>query len=191
MKKIGKILVAVDFSAGSEPAFDDAAALAGQLKAALLLTHVVTPLGYPIDFALVLPAAWRDVKRTLGEALEKLADRGRRKGIPVETRLLKGDPADEIIRAAETFKCDLIAIGTHGRKGVSHFMNGSIAEKVIRTASVPVVTVRMKTPAAAARRRQRVSAGEAVRRLRPNRASDDKQERNHLSFSSQREEPRR
>ncbi|HZR47377.1 MAG TPA: universal stress protein [Candidatus Manganitrophaceae bacterium] len=172
MEKIDKILVPVDFSVCSESSLRYAFLLAHRLKATLLLMHVITPLAYPIDFALALPAAYRRVKRGLGKELEKLAARGRKKGIPTETYLLKGTPEVEITRAAEYFKCDLIVIGTHGRKGTTHFLKGSVAEKVIRTASVPVVTIRMKAPPGTTWRKKILTPTEAIRRTRRNRTFD-------------------
>ncbi|MCE9525416.1 MAG: universal stress protein, partial [Planctomycetales bacterium] len=62
--------------------------------------------------------------------------------VPVERRLLAGDPAEAIIRLAETEKADLIVIGTHGRRGLRRVLMGSVAEVVVRTASCPVLTVK-------------------------------------------------
>jgi nucleotide-binding universal stress UspA family protein len=64
----------------------------------------------------------------------------------VETIVVKGVPFNEIINAATEINVDLIVIGTHGRTGLSHVMLGSVAEKVVRKASCPVLTVRMPLP---------------------------------------------
>lgn len=149
MEKIDKILVPIDFSGCSEAALSYAVFLAVQLKAAILLTHVMNPAGH-VDFPSIYPLVDAELRNGLGQALERTADRWRRDGIAFETHLLNGDPADEIGRAARMLECDLIVMGTHGRKGVVHFLMGSVAERVIRSAPVPVVTVRQK------RQRERV-----------------------------------
>lgn len=152
MEKIDKILVPIDFSGCSEAALSYAVFLAAQLKAAILLTHVMNPAGHAIDFPSIYPLVDAELRNGLGQALERTADRWRRDGIAFETHLLNGDPADEIGRAARALECDLIVMGTHGRKGVAHFLMGSVAERVVRSAPVPVVTVRQ--------RRQRERVGE-------------------------------
>jgi len=151
MEKIDKILVPIDFSGCSEAALSYAVFLAARLKAAILLTHVMNWAGH-VDFPSIYPLVDAELRNGVGQALERTVDRWRREGIPFETHLLNGDPADEIGRAARTFECDLIVMGTHGRKGVAHFLLGSVAERVVRSAPVPVVTVRQ--------RRQRERVGE-------------------------------
>jgi nucleotide-binding universal stress UspA family protein len=73
----------------------------------------------------------------------------------VEHWIFQGDPATEILAAAEKIKCDLIVMGTHGRTGLGRLLMGSVAEQVVRKAPCPVLTV--KTPLPAAR-----SSNEAV-----------------------------
>src|SRR5581483_4379209 len=146
MEKVDKILVPIDFSPCSEAALSYAVFLSGQLKATLLLVHVIPPLGYPIDFATVQPLAYQEFKKGTAVALEKSAERWRREGIPIETHLLKGEPEIEIGAAAAHLECDLIVMGTHGRKGMAHLLMGSVAEKVVRSAPVPVVTIRTEIP---------------------------------------------
>ncbi len=65
-------------------------------------------------------------------------------GVPVETKVLTGIPSEDIIRVAEELPADLIIMGTHGRAGMSHFLMGSVAEKVVRRAPCPVLTVRQE-----------------------------------------------
>ncbi len=162
MEKVDKILVPVDFSPCSEAALSYAAFLAGQLHATLLLAHVILPMGYPIDFAMVQPLAYRELKRGIGQALEKTADRWRKKGVLIETHLLKGEPSIEIGEAAAHLECDLIVMGTHGRKGLSHLVMGSVAEKVIRLAPVPVVTIKMNALAETDRQKEAPQPGEEI-----------------------------
>jgi nucleotide-binding universal stress UspA family protein len=60
----------------------------------------------------------------------------------VESLLAEGDPATEILQTAKRLKCDLILIATHGRSGLAHLLIGGVAERVVRTAPCPVLTVR-------------------------------------------------
>ncbi|MGE5849127.1 MAG: universal stress protein, partial [Candidatus Methylomirabilota bacterium] len=74
--------------------------------------------------------------------LQEVADAGARAGVPVETRVVTGIPYDDILRIGAELRADLIIMGTHGRTGVSHLFMGSVAEKVVRRAPCPVLTVR-------------------------------------------------
>ena len=74
--------------------------------------------------------------------LQAVVDAGARAGVPVDTRIVTGIPFDEIVRIGKELSADLIIMGTHGRTGVSHLLLGSVAEKVVRRAPCPVLTVR-------------------------------------------------
>jgi nucleotide-binding universal stress UspA family protein len=80
------------------------------------------------------------------EDLIKSLPEGTMDVLEVETIVIKGIPFHEIINAATEIGADLIVIGTHGRTGLSHVVMGSVAEKVVRKASCPVLTVRMPSP---------------------------------------------
>ena len=79
-----------------------------------------------------------EARRILREA----ADAAGKVGVSVETKVLTGIPSEEISRLAQELSADLIIMGTHGRTGVSHLLLGSVAEKVVRRAPCPVLTVR-------------------------------------------------
>lgn len=143
MEKVNKIFVPTDFSSCSQAAIAYAVFLAQQLNATLLLTHILTPLSYPLDFALIEYSEFDRVKAS--QALDRIARPWQQKGIQIETHLFKGDPATEIADKAKRLECDLIVMGTHGRSGMAHLMMGSVAERVVRTASIPVLTVRSWT----------------------------------------------
>ncbi len=86
-----------------------------------------------------------EVVESLGawkQRLEELASSHQRPNMAVEFRLRGGAPADSILDAAQTLPCDLIVMGTHGRRGISHTISGSVAEAVLRKARCPVVAVR-------------------------------------------------
>lgn len=142
MEKVNKIFVPTDFSPCSQAAIAYAVFLAQQLNATLLLTHILTPLAYPLDFALIEYSEFDRVEASRG--LERIARPWQQKGVQIETHLFKGDPATEIADKAKRLECDLIVMGTHGRTGMAHLMMGSVAERVLRTASLPVLTVRQQ-----------------------------------------------
>ena len=79
-----------------------------------------------------------EARRIVGEVAAAAA----KAGIPIEARIAGGIPYEEIVRTAQTVAADVIIMGTHGRTGMSHLFLGSVAEKVIRRAQCPVLTVR-------------------------------------------------
>jgi nucleotide-binding universal stress UspA family protein len=142
------ILVPTDFSQASRLAVDAAAVLARQIGAKVTLVHVYDPGG------LQPPAAigWTDVqqksleadvRRSIEEGFEQLV-RDHLSGVEVADRVLVHDPSPShgICTYAERIGADLIVIGTHGRTGLKHLLIGSVAERVVRHASVPVLTLR-------------------------------------------------
>jgi nucleotide-binding universal stress UspA family protein len=138
MKQIKRILVATDFSDCSKEAYAEAIQLARQLKGTVLLTHVIEPIGS----VHIEPLAYLELKA--GQALDRMVHPAREEGIKVETHLFKGDPAAEIIKAAEDLQCDLIVMGTHGRTGIPRLLMGSVTERVLRASPVPIVAVRQR-----------------------------------------------
>src|SRR5262245_17944182 len=145
--KAKKILVPVDFSECSEVALDWATVLARDTGAALVIIHVETvPLttgGGEYIYAIPEPPTQELLER-LNKVLPKDPN------IPVIHRLLAGDAADAIIRTADSENVDMIVMGTHGRRGITRLLMGSVAEAVVRRASCPVLTVKQpaKVPAA-------------------------------------------
>lgn len=139
------ILVPIDFSESSEAALDWATVLARDTGATLLLIHVETvPLttgGGEYIYAIPEPPT-----QELQERLAKVAPKDPQ--VPVVRRLLAGDPADAIVRTAESENVDLIVMGTHGRRGITRLLMGSVAEAVVRRAPCPVLTVKQPVRAA-------------------------------------------
>ncbi|ELZ80899.1 UpsA domain-containing protein [Haloferax elongans ATCC BAA-1513] len=76
-------------------------------------------------------------------ALDEARERADEHGIPVETTVAEGDPAETIAEYTDTLRADLVVMGTHGREGVNRLLNGSVAERVGRKVSVPVMTLRL------------------------------------------------
>lgn len=145
MSNFERILVPIDFSAHSNEATRVAADLAKRFGASLTLVHVYDPLAHalPDGFALVPPL---EVERLLEAFRAQIGDFQRLAldvGAPrVETKLLQGAVAAQIVEFAERGEFDLIVMGTHGRTGMQHLVMGSIAERVARLAPCPVLTVK-------------------------------------------------
>ena len=140
--KLERILVPVDFSDCSLDALEYAAVVAQQAKASLTLLHVLEPVSYGLDFTLGHSRTREQVRETWTKRLEELASSLKLTHIPVESQLRGGVPADSILDSAQTLPCDLIVMGTHGRRGISHAFSGSVAEAVLRKSRCPVLTVR-------------------------------------------------
>ncbi|MDE2118447.1 MAG: universal stress protein [Betaproteobacteria bacterium] len=142
-----RILVPIDGSATSERALHEAIKLAAG-KAQLRLVYVIEEV-YPLDaegYAFIDYAALQEAVRHTGErALAQAAEKVRKSGVVAETALLEaaGERVAKVIDGeAMKWKAGLIVIGTHGRSGLSRLLLGSVAEGVVRGASVPVLLVR-------------------------------------------------
>ena len=137
-----RILVPVDFSDCSLDALEYAVVVAQQAEASLMLLHVLEPVSYGLDFTLDHSRTGKQGRETWTKRLEELTSALMAAHVPVESRLRGGLPADSILDSAQTLPCDLIVMGTHGRRGISHALSGSVAEAVLRKALCPVLTVR-------------------------------------------------
>lgn len=148
MSPIRNVVHASDFSPASRRAFATAVKLAAADRAVLTLVHVAVPMVPLLPEQNLDWATWERVnelaKRSSRKALDRLGQRAARLGVKVVTALLEGDAVLEIVRAARVRRADFLVIGTHGRRGFAKLLLGSVAERVIATASCPVVTVRGK-----------------------------------------------
>jgi universal stress protein A len=142
MVPIHTILHPTDFTEHSNYAFQMACALAQDYSAKLVVLHVYPTPVYPVFEGGAFPVSMEIPRRKLMEDLEELQPPN--PATFVERVLLEGDPASEILRAANSYNCDLIVMGTHGRGGLSRLVMGSVAEVVSRKAECPVLTVRTK-----------------------------------------------
>lgn len=142
--RLKKILVPVDFSEFSAKAITYAARFAEQFGATLVLTHVVEPVHYPES--VIIPPEMEEANRErLKLARASLAEFVKRQvpaGIATESVTRLGHPFSEISAVAKDFDVDLIVIATHGHTGLKHLFLGSTAERVVRLAPCPVLTVR-------------------------------------------------
>jgi universal stress protein A len=143
MQRFRRILCPIDFSPPSQAALDAALEMARQYDATLTLLHVHQPAAVVPDGVVIMPPA---ALQGMFDAGDKLLARWREvaegHGVKTSTTTRLGGPADEILRVARDEQHDLIVIGTHGRTGLKHVILGSVAERVVRGASCPVLTVR-------------------------------------------------
>jgi nucleotide-binding universal stress UspA family protein len=142
---IKKVLVPIDFSDYSKSALKYAVNFAKSFGAEMYLVYVVEPVIYPPDFSMgqiAMPSInteWDDRAR---DELAKLAKTEISPDVKVKTIIKTGKPFVEIIETAEEEAVDIIIISTHGHTGVEHILFGSTAEKVVRKAPCPVLTLR-------------------------------------------------
>jgi nucleotide-binding universal stress UspA family protein len=140
-----RILCPIDFSDASRSALETAADLARRSGASLTLFHAYPVPGYTFPDGSFVASS---------KMLEELADQAKRhldewKGIAtglgvaaVDAATAVGEPAHEIVAFAKEKGSDLVVVGTHGRTGLQHALMGSVAERVVRKAPCPVLTVR-------------------------------------------------
>lgn len=143
-KMINTILAPIDFSDYSKNALKYAAEFAKGFNAKLYLLYVVEPMIYPADFSMgqiAIPSTDIDLHRRAEEELVNLA-KTIDAGLEIETLIRTGKPFVEINETAKEKDIDLIIIATHGHTGVEHLLFGSTAEKVVRKAPCPVLTLR-------------------------------------------------
>jgi len=147
MAHITRILVPTDFSAPADEALDYAVWLAGRLGAHVQLLHVLDDPFVTQGLAAEAFIVEAPVLRTglLRHAQERLAHRtAAAKGadVRIDSEVLFGNGAKTIAEYAADRGVDLIVMGTHGRTGMAHLLLGSVAERLVRTAPCPVLTVR-------------------------------------------------
>ncbi|MFO8115031.1 MAG: universal stress protein [Halorubrum sp.] len=139
-----RILVPTDGSDEGECAVAHALDIAAVHDASVHAVHVVDTASYA---GMPMEASWEGVTDLLRsdatEAVDAVEELAEGTGIDVHTAVVEGSPSREIVRYAEENGCDLIVMGTHGRGGIDRLLLGSVAEKVVRAAVVPVLTVRL------------------------------------------------
>lgn len=140
-----KLLHATDFSESARRAEEQAVRLVRATGGALVLLHVQVeiPLYGEGPFGMGdVRAVYEAQRKWAGETLAARATELGQQGVPTEWRLRAGVPFEEIVRVAEEEAADVIVMGTHGRGGLGRLLLGSVADRVIRLASCPVLTVR-------------------------------------------------
>ena len=146
MKPFEKILTAIDFSENSDYAFEHALTLAKQFQAELTIMHVINE---PVDLRgfYVPHISFEQLEKEIEEGAEKMMEKFCQTKMAdftnYKTAIITGVPYEEIIKKAEEIGTSLVVLGTHGRTGLDHIIFGSTAERVVRSASCPVLTIRL------------------------------------------------
>jgi universal stress protein A len=147
---IRKILCATDLSPASEPALRTAFEFARKLDAMVYVLHVVEPpyqavpwfVPAPLDQSFLKTLAERQEEAAIAELKKAIA--GVDEPATAEPVVRTGGAVDSILSAAKDVGADLIVVGTHGRTGIRHLALGSVAERVVRASTLPVLSVRRK-----------------------------------------------
>jgi universal stress protein A len=149
MIAIKNILVATDFGPASDTALRYGRALAGRFGARLHVLHITENIyltaasAYGYGFPTIPPHLQQDIDASAAkQTAQLLTDEERRTGQGLAVTVTAGSPAMAIVDYATRHDIDLAVLGTHGRGALSHLLMGSVAERVVRTAPCPVLTVR-------------------------------------------------
>lgn len=149
MIQFKNILLTTDLSENANAAAPYAAELARRFQGRIQLLHVVEDLlyfptapepgSYAIDPVAILESVRCERKKQLEQCAKELSNR---EHLEVKPVLLDGHPATAIVKFAVDQKVDCLVVATHGRTGLSHFIFGSVAEKLVRMSACPVLSVR-------------------------------------------------
>ncbi len=146
MIEIRKILAPTDFSAHAAKALRYACSLAERLNAELHLLHVLSDIipasPEPLLTPVITPEFYRESQAQSLSALEKVIEPSWGKPALVKSSVRWGDVVEEVTNEAREQAVDLVVIATHGRTGLSHVLLGSVAERIVREAPCPVLTIR-------------------------------------------------
>ncbi len=139
MNGITHILVPVDFSPASERSLEKALQLARAFDARITLLHIwsLPAIGYAEGLAWPID----DLQQAAREALAGLYARTAKVHPNTDSVLLEGNEWRQILETVKSRGCDLVVMGTHGRRGLPRLLLGSVAERVVRLSPVPVLTV--------------------------------------------------
>jgi universal stress protein A len=146
MLPLKKILCPTDFSDPSLAALEAANELAVHFTSELIVLHIITPIPVLGAEALMpgnfdVAAYQKQMELNAHKNLEELVRKKISEGVSVRTLVVLGNPADEIVKTADEEKADLIVIATRGQTGLKRLVFGSVAEKTVRLASQPVLTI--------------------------------------------------
>ena len=139
---IKRIVVPIDLSTCSLDALEYAVQFAKPLGAAVTILHAMEPVAYGLDFSLSHAKEWKEQREYLEKRLNVLSACVTAQGVQADHVLRPGLPADSIVSYVSQQGFDLMIMGTHGRRGISHVLLGSIAGAMLRHAPCPVLTVR-------------------------------------------------
>ncbi len=143
MPPVKKILYPTDFSTNARHALPQLREMITCFDATIHLLHVIEPSLHASDLSWSIPAPEMDarIRQTAEEHLERLVEELKLAPEKVVTAVVTGHPSVEINRYAQENGIDMIIMSTHGHSGLSHFLLGSVTERVVRKAPCPVLTV--------------------------------------------------
>lgn len=144
MKPIRHILCPTDFSPTAQQACDYAAGMARAFGAEIILVHVIPEMNYPTR-SFGMAVAFPNLREELHQRAQAELDRQRQNlgsDLKSITEVRQGVSHEQILECAKAFHADMIVMGTHGHTGLTHFVLGSTAERVLRMSTCPVLTVR-------------------------------------------------
>src|ERR1041384_788714 len=148
MPRIRRVMHPSDFSRASGAAFAKAVEMARANRAELTIVHVLAPVVPLVGEGYVSPKVYEELDASARgyakKQLEALVAKAKKAGARAQGLLLDGLAHDRIVRAAKARRADLVVMGTHGRTGLARLFLGSVAERVVTSASCPVMTVRGK-----------------------------------------------
>jgi nucleotide-binding universal stress UspA family protein len=148
MLPLTRIMCPTDFSDYSYQALDVADELAGHFSAELLLVHVVGTIPIVPVLPGMAPSAFnvgkyqKELEATSMKTMKRIIEKRISRAPNVRIAVGHGEAGDEIVRLAEEEKAELVVISTHGMSGLERIFFGSVAEKVVRNAKCPVLTIR-------------------------------------------------
>lgn len=151
----GNVLFVTDFSASSELALPYAVALAAQYSGKVYLAHVISPEMFEFMPAALVPEIVERIKNHAQKRMEELVRNTSFYGVPHEALLEEGEIWEALKADAEKYNIDVIALGTHGRRGLQKLLMGAVAEEILRLAHRPVLTVGPQSRDIAAERKPR------------------------------------
>jgi nucleotide-binding universal stress UspA family protein len=137
------ILVPTDFSEPSKVALEYAVMLAKKLDAKVHLVHAyeLPVVGFPDGTLTITADMAARIIDAARDSLAQLVDEYKKRGFELTSSIEQADPRDGVLAAAKKVNADLIVMGTHGRRGLSRALIGSVAEGVVRRSPIPVLTV--------------------------------------------------
>lgn len=136
-----QILVATDFSDGSDEALDKAIEVAKQAEAEVELLHVLELGADTFPYGLAAYDDHAGLLKHIESELQKRAARVADAGVTVTTKMVEGAAPAEIVQRARKIRADVIVVGTHGRTGLSHVLLGSVAGRVVQKSACAVLTI--------------------------------------------------
>jgi len=138
----GHLLIPVDFSDCSLDAFEYGTRLAESCDMSVSLLHVVEPLSYSLDFNLSHPIEDKQLRHKVELRLSELTAVLQKEGLRTDYRLADKPAVDSILKGIDDTQATLVVMGTHGRRGLSRFVMGSVTAGVLRRSSSPILTVK-------------------------------------------------